>query len=113
MGIMNQMEGVNLHEKKGGKFKFRMYMTQGMKRASIETLDLKPRPINILRRAGYNTVGEVVDAVSCGIELKRLRNCGEKSAREIMEQLFLYQYNSLPPEERDGYLAEVVLLNRK
>ncbi len=40
MGIMNQMDGVNLHEKKGGKFMFRMHMTQSMSESSIETLDL-------------------------------------------------------------------------
>ena len=113
MGIMNQMDGVNLHEKKGGRFKFQMHMTQGMSESSIETLDLSVRSYNSLKRAGFNTVGDVVDAISSGTELKGIRNCGAKSVREIMEHLFLYQYNSLPADKQDDYLVEVVLMNKR
>ncbi len=112
MEIMNQMDGVNLHEKKGGKFKFRMHMTQEMSESSIEALELSVRSFNSLKRAGFNTVGEVVDAISAGMEIKGIRNCGSKSVREIMEHLFLYQYNSLPADKKDDYLAEVVKMNR-
>ena len=111
MRIMNQMDGVNLHEKKGGKFKFRMYMTQEMCESSIETLELSVRSYNSLKRAGFNTVGQVADAISSGTELKKIRNCGAKSVREIMEHLFLYQYNSLPADKQNDYLLEVVRLN--
>lgn len=113
MGIMNQMDGVNLHEKKGGRFKFRMHMTQEMSESSIETLDLSVRSYNSLKRAGFNTVGEVVDAISSGTELNGIRNCGAKSVREIMEHLFLYQYNSLPADKQDDYLIEVVMMNKR
>ena len=111
MGIMNQMDGVNLHEKKGGRFKFRMYVTQGMRESSIEILDLSVRSYNSLKRAGFNTVGELLDAISSGRELKEIRNCGAKSVREILEHLFLFQYNSLPADKQNDYLAEVVRMN--
>ena len=36
IGIMNQLEGVNLHEKKGGKFRFYMNLTSMMKNEPID-----------------------------------------------------------------------------
>jgi hypothetical protein len=54
-----------------------------------------------------------VDAISSGTDLNQIRNCGKTSVREIMEHLFLYQYNSLPAEKQDTYLVEVVEMNRK
>ncbi len=44
---------------------------------------------------------------------KNIRNCGAKSEREIMEHLFLYQYNILPPDEQNEYLKQVAELNKK
>ncbi len=41
----------------------------------------------------------------------RIRNCGVKSIREIMEQLFLFQYTSLSPGRQEVYLKEVVQMN--
>lgn len=111
IGIMNQLEGVNLHEKKGGKFHFYMQLTPSMKAASIEALDLSQRSYNSLRRADFHTVGDVAHAISAGKDLRTIRNCGTKSIREIMEHLFLYQYDSLSPERQKEYLLEVVKRN--
>ena len=113
MGIMNQLDGVQLREKHGSSFKFRMHMTQSMSDTSLEALDLGVRAYNSLKRAGYNTIGDVVDAISSGSDLKSIRNCGKTSVREIMEHLFLYQYNSLPANKQDDYLIEVVQMNRR
>ena len=112
MGIMNQLDGVQLREKHGSSFKFRMHMTESMSDTSIEALDLSVRSYNSLKRAGFNNIGDVVEAISGGTELKSIRNCGAKSVREIMEHLFLFQYNSLPADKQDGYLMEVVRMNR-
>ena len=111
--IMNRIEGVRLHEKKGGKFKYFMYMTSAMRNTSIEVLELSMRSYNVLMRAGLITIGQVVDSIASGSELRKIRNCGVKSVREIQEQLFLYQYFSLPQEKREDYLLEVVLMNQK
>ena len=113
MDIMNQLDGVQLREKHGSSFKFRMHMTQSMSDTSLEALDLGVRAYNSLKRAEYNTIGDVVDAISSGSDLKSIRNCGKTSVREIMEHLFLYQYNSLPASKQDDYLIEVVQMNRK
>ena len=113
MAIMNRIDGVNLHEKKGGKFRFYMNLTDMMKNEPIESLDLSVRSFNSLKRAGFHTIGDVAQAVASGRELKGIRNCGAKSVREIMEHLFLYQYNSLPQERQNKYLIEVVMRNLK
>ena len=83
-----------------------------MAAASIESLELSVRSYNSLKRAGYSTIGELAEAVA-GEEnvLARIRNCGKKSAEEIMARLFKYQYDQLKPERKDAYLLEVVLLN--
>ena len=85
--------------------------TAQMSAMTIETLSLSVRSYNALKRAGFNTIGELAKSISSGEDLKRIRNCGAKSIREIMEQLFLYQYASLKPEQREDYLLEVVALN--
>lgn len=113
MEIMNSMQGVNLHEKHGSMLRFPIYLNRQMAETTIESLDLSIRSYNSLKRAGYSTVGDLAEAVAGGKNLKTIRNCGAKSAREIMEKLFLYQYNSLKPDKRDSYLAEVVLMNIK
>ena len=111
MGIINQIEGVDLHEKKGASFKFRIHMTKTMRETPIDALELSVRSYHSLKRAGYESIGEVVEAISEGQALKGIRNCGEKSAREIMEHLFLFQYNSLPADRQEDYLKEVVRIN--
>ena len=110
-GIMSRLEGVDLHERKGAKFRFRMHMTPAMSGAALESLDLGVRAYNSLKRAGYSTVGELTDALSSGMDLRSIRNCGRTSIREIMEHLFLFQYHAFPEELRDDYLKEVVRLN--
>lgn len=107
------MDGVNLHEKHGGKFHFQLRLTQSMCDAPLEVLELGVRSYNCLKRAGFNTVGNLVDALSEGADLKTIRNCGKTSVREIQEHLFLYQYYSLPDDKKDDYLREVVRMNRK
>ena len=110
-GIMNSIEGVELKEKHGGKFHFRLHLTDRMNNAPLEALELGQRSYNCLKRAGYCTIGELADAICEGRDLKNIRNCGAKSVREIMEQLFLFQYASLRQEKRDAWLKEVIRMN--
>lgn len=109
--IMNSIDGVELKEKRGGRFHFRLHLTNQMNSIPVEDLLLSERSKNALKRAGYHTVGALAKALAGGMDLKSIRNCGSKSIREIMEQLFLYQYYSLLPEQRNDYLLEVVVMN--
>ena len=112
MGLLNQLEGVQLRGKNSGTFKFRMHMTKSMSDSALEELDLSVRSYNSLKRAGYHTVGDVVDAISSSADLLKIRNCGKTSTREIMEKLFLFQYCSLPVSRQHDYLMEVVDINK-
>lgn len=82
-----------------------------MSETPIEALDLGVRAYNSLKRAGYGTIGELAEAIASGVEISKIRNCGTKSRREIMEKLFFYQYNVLPQEKRSNYIMEVIKLN--
>ncbi len=109
--LMEQIEGVNLHNKKGSKLKFRLYLTQTMSETPIEALDLSVRSSNCLKRAGIEYIGDIAEAIASGVDLASIRNCGSKSRREIMEKLMIFQYYSLPENKKEPYLKEVVQLN--
>ena len=110
--VMEQFQNVHVKEKHGSRLKFRMYLTKEMQETPLEGLDLNVRPLNCLKRAGFKTVGDVVEAVASEQGINGLRNCGAKSVREIKEHLFLYQYYMLPKERQEAFLMEVVLLNK-
>ena len=109
--IIEQITGDHVHEKKGGKFFFNIYLNSKMRETPIEALDLGVRAYNSLKRAGYGTIGDLAEAIAGGTEISKIRNCGSKSCREIMEKLFLYQYSALPQEKRAKYILEVVQMN--
>ena len=52
---------------------------------SIEELDLSVRSNNCLRRAGINTVGDLINKSED--DLKKVRNLGTKSLEEIIKKL--------------------------
>ena len=109
--IIEQITGDRVHEKKGSKFFFNIYLNSKMSETPIEALDLSVRAYNSLKRAGYGTIGNLAEAIAGGTEIGKIRNCGSKSCREIMEKLFLYQYSALPQERRAKYILEVVQMN--
>lgn len=82
-----------------------------MERDDIECLDLSVRSRNCLRRAGIDTIGDFCKKFHSSGELRAIRNCGSTSVMEIMDKLFLYNYQHLKPEERGEYLAKVVEMN--
>ena len=49
---------------KGGRLRFPIYLNDRIRETDIEALDLSTRSGNCLHRAGYNTIGELVEAIS-------------------------------------------------
>lgn len=105
------MEGVEVKEKKGAKLKYRIHVTQKMMDMQLEDLELSVRAFHSLKRAGYDYVGDLLDALEQGMDLRHIRNCGSTSIREIQERLFILQYYSLPEKRREEYLKEVLKIN--
>ncbi len=65
----------------------------------IEALDLSTRVVNALRRAGYLTIGEVLEQLRRNPQsLKSIRNFGDKSLQELLDKLVEHGY--LSPDER-------------
>ena len=110
--VIEEMTGACLHDSKSGKFYFNFYLNGKMSETPIEALDLGVRAYNSLKRAGYMNIGDLAEAIASGVEISKIRNCGKKSCREIMEKMFLYQYSALPQEKRKAYINEVILLNQ-
>ena len=52
---------------------------------SLEELDLSVRPYNCLKRAGINTVGDLISKTE--VEVMRVRNLGKKSLDEIHDKV--------------------------
>ena len=52
---------------------------------TIEELDLSVRSFNCLKRAGINTVGDLVNKSED--EMMKVRNLGRKSLEEVMAKL--------------------------
>lgn len=109
--ILNSIDGVDLHEKRGSRFYFKMILTDEMETADIELLNLSVRASNGLRRAGYHTVGGLCADISSGIDIRKIRNCGEKSYSEIMEKLFLFNLVNLPKSKQVEYILETIKKN--
>ena len=111
--IFDSFEGLHIRETRNGLFRFPLHLTQSLSDTSIDALELGVRSYHCLKRAGLDTIGELAEYIASGQPLRNVRNCGTKSVREIMEKLFLYQYNIIKPEKREAYLREVVEMNLK
>lgn len=114
--ILKLVPTANLAEikrKRGGKLRFPIYINEKLKTTEIEALDLSVRSGNCLHRAGFQTIGELVEAIDGVEDLRKIRNCGTKSVDEIMEQLFCYQYSLLEGEKRERYIRRVLEMNRE
>ena len=94
-----------------GIFRFIVYQGMDAMEEEIDELDLSVRSYNCLKRAGYHTINSVVNDIEHREDILKIRNCGRKSANEIMLKLFLYTYENLKPERQKAYLEKVRGLN--
>jgi len=109
--IFDSTDLADVRRRAGVKFHFPLYLTEQMRTADIEVLELGVRSYNCLKRAGYHTVGDLVERVHGSEDLRGIRNCGKKSVDEIMENLFCYQYNILDSSRKGEYLKKVIEMN--
>lgn len=76
------------------------YMGQQFLETDINALNLSVRSYNCLRRAGWNTVGEILSHIDSWQDLMQVRNLGRTSAVEIMNHLRAYQVALLTGSDR-------------
>ena len=100
-----------IRRRTGGRLKFPMYLSEEARNAELEVLDLTVRSLNCLHRAGFQTVGQLVEGISSYEDLKKIRNCGVKSIDEIMGSLFCYQYEQYEIPEKIKYIMKIVEMN--
>lgn len=100
-----------IKKRRGGKLRYPIYINEKLRTTELEALELSVRSSNCLHRAGYRTIGELVEAIESSEDLKKIRNCGTKSIDEIMEQLFCYQYCQLDASQKIKYIHKVLQLN--
>lgn len=111
MRLVPAADFATIKRKRGGKLRFPIYINKSLMETDIEALDLSMRSGNCLYRAGYRTIGEVVEGIESSEDLKRIRNCGAKSVDEIMEKLFCYQYGLIDNSKKVSYINRVLELN--
>lgn len=76
-----------------------------------DLLDISVRASNALKRAGFQTVGDLLTRIESFDEIARIRNCGATTISEIMGRLFFYQYSLVPKDQRTAYMQTILHLN--
>lgn len=94
-----------------GRFRFPIYLNENSNNTLIDDLELSARAKNCLEEAGFRTVGDLFERLNKREDLRRLRNCGDKTMDEIMEQLFCYQYSQIKEENKLKYIRRIIDLN--
>ena len=95
------------------KLSFPIMMTESVANQGIDVLELSVRSYNCLKRAGCNTIYDILNTIKeDGIDgIKKLRNCGNKSVKEIVQGIFIYQYCVLPESKKKVFLQKFVQQN--
>ena len=97
---------------RGKKFKVLFKCSDALMHTDIsEMLDLSVRASNSLKRAGFQTVGDLITKVESFDEIAKIRNCGATSLSEIMGRLFFYQYSLISKDKRSEYMQTILHLN--
>ena len=97
---------------RGKQFKVLFRCSEALMGTDVsDLLDLSVRASNALKRAGFQTVGDLITRVESFDEIAKIRNCGATSISEIMGRLFFYQYSLIPKEKRSEYMQTILQLN--
>ena len=102
----------SIYAKYGKQLRFPVYLGKALAEAPLEDLELSVRSYNCLKRAGMQTVGDVVERINGRTDLLKIRNLGMRSADEIMQAIMEYQYSILSDGRKARYLKRVAELNK-
>lgn len=86
-------------------------MNSELMSSDIACMELSVRAYNSLRRAGFNTVGDIVNGINSTEDLAKIRNCGRTSISEISCKLYAFQYSLIPKEKKQAYMLKIMRMN--
>lgn len=78
--------------------------------ASIDVINFSARASNALKRSGFMTVGDVIDAIESE-KLLHIRNLGDKTYKEIKKKILVYGYEQLSESEKIAFFREALQYN--
>ena len=76
----------------------------------IDELMLSVRSYNALRRAGINTVGDLIECLNSA-GLSSIRNLGKKSICEIQTKMLVFGFEQLSQNEKKEFFCRMVQNN--
>ncbi len=79
-----------------------------MKELPIEEMNLSVRASNALMRANARTFGRVMEILMIEDGLKKIRNLGVKSEKEIVRSFFTSCYYHLKPNEQAAFWQKIL-----
>ena len=109
--VLNGITIEDIQILKGTHFKFPVYLSEAYMNNDIMDMELSVRSYNCLKRAGIQTVGDLVNRIDKEDDLKSFRNLGMKSAKEILFGLFTNQFAQLDNDRRKSYMEKVLRMN--
>lgn len=108
----NRLSKNRIKEITGAGFTVPMYMGAQLLNADVESLNLSVRSYNCLKRAGWNTIGDILKAIESWEDLGKVRNLGKTSLIEIRDQIIFFQKSLLSESEKATYAEMVRELNK-
>ena len=76
----------------------------------IDDIDFSVRAVNSLKRTGFVTIGEVIEAILQG-KIMQIKNLGAKTRNEIKTRLLVLGYESSTLAEKKQFLLDTLERN--
>ena len=99
-----------IYEVIGQKVRVSVAFTKKACDTNIDDIEFSVRATNALKRAGYFTIGDVVEALS-NETLIPIRNLGKKTFNEIQTKILVFGYERLTEKEKQRFFVDLVERN--
>ena len=99
-----------IYEVIGQKVRVSVAFTKKACDTNIDDIEFSVRATNALKRAGYFTIGDVVEALS-NETLIHIRNLGKKTFNEIQTKILVFGYERLSEKEKQRFFVDLVERN--
>jgi len=99
-----------LHTFFGESARTRIAFSKSACEASIDAINFSARASNALKRSGFMTVGDVIDAIT-DEKLLHIRNLGDKTYKEIKKRILIYGYEGLSEKEKIAFFIDLIKIN--